>query len=104
VAGITTTPSLMQASKASHSSTWLPIMSRRRSPLTAPNEDNHEATCEERADISAYVTAWLDPSASTSLSATRAPVVASAATRSNQSRPQLKSFGRGAEYSATARS
>src|SRR5450631_4680045 len=91
VAGITTTPSLMQASRVSHSSTWLPSISRRRSPLAAPMDDNQDATCEERADISAYVTEWLLPSASTILRAARGPVAGSCATWSNQSRAQLKS-------------
>ncbi len=96
VAGITTTPSFMQASIVSHSSSWLPSISSRRSPRLTPWACSHAASWLERADSSAYV-AWVcDPSSSTTHSAVRCPVSSVAAMTSNQSRAQLKCSGRGA--------
>lgn len=53
VAGIVTAPRRMQASMHSHNSTWLPSMSRTRSPWCTPASDNQPATCSERAERSA---------------------------------------------------
>ncbi|GAA3136613.1 hypothetical protein GCM10020001_068970 [Nonomuraea salmonea] len=55
VAGMMTAPSFIAASSASHSSAWLPSMSRIRSPRRTPCSCSQLATWLERADSSAKV-------------------------------------------------
>jgi hypothetical protein len=88
VAGMTTAPSFIAASIVSHSSTWLPSMSRIRWPRWTPRARSHPATRLDRSASSAKLSLVSEPSSSTIHSAGRSGY-SSASTPSNQSSAQL---------------
>lgn len=87
MAGMTTARSFIAARAVSHSSTWLPSMTRIRSPARTPWARSQFAAWSERADIRAKDTSVRLPSSSTMCRAVRSLFSAMA---SNQSRAQLK--------------
>lgn len=89
---MTTARSFIAASAVSHSSVWLPSITRIRSPSATPCSRSQFAAWSERADIRAKDTSVRVPSSSTMCRAVRS---LSSAMTSNQSSAQLKESGRG---------
>ena len=94
VAGMTTAPSRIAASIVSHSSTWLPSMSRIRSPRVTPWLRSQPATRLDRSASSANVSLVSEPSCSTIHSA-GASGDSAARTPSNQSTAQFSPVASG---------